>query len=275
MHLLSCKIKGIEIPRSLPPSLKSSTDPSQQAFPVNNMSPMGNMPGMNQMGNNMMGMQGGMGMTQSPGMSPMRMNNSMGMSPGMSPNMGMSPNNMGMNPNMRMQQMGGPMPMQGMQPMQPMQPMNSGGMGFNAGMSNNTGFMATPGQINRVTSLPANSNAFGNQQQKPGSSFTLPHSKSNASSVFSSSQSGAVKPVQPQSMNALDSLSLEGFSGSGFSKPGSSGAASPPALSLGNISAPSRMRYTQMFKVADNEKTGFLGGNYFIVPYHTTLIYIP
>ncbi|XP_066912106.1 intersectin-1-like isoform X2 [Clytia hemisphaerica] len=268
MHLLSCKIKGVEIPRSLPPSLKSSTDPSQQAFPVNNMSPMGNMPGMNQMGNNMMGMQGGMGMTPSPGMSPMRMNNSMGMSPGMSPgmsqnhmgmnpNMGMSPNNMGMNPNMRMQQMGGPMPMQGMQQMQPM---NAGGMGFNAGMNNNTGFMANPGQINRVTSLPANSHAFGGQQQqKPGSSFTLPHNKSNASSVFSSSQSGFVNPVQPQSTNALDSLSLEGLSG--FSKAGpGGGTASPPTLSLGNISAPSRMRYTQMFKAADNGMTGFLEG---------------
>ena len=289
MHLLSCKIKGIEVPRMLPASLRSSTDPSQQAFPLNNV-PMGNsMPGgmnmsgnnmnmsannMNMSGNNMMGMQS----MQSPNMGMSGMNlGGMGRNPSMvgSPNfggMGMG-GGMNMNQNMMMQQpmMGVQSPMMGMQssgmsPMQPssMSPMQPMAMSspMNSNMSHGVSgsFNASPGQINRVASLPTNTSAFGQQQPKPNNqSFTLPHSaKSNQSSVFSSNISGGVKPSPVQS-NALDSLAIDGLSG--FA-PQQSSVSPNQQLAVGNISAPNRMKYTQMFKAADHEKTGFLAGEF-------------
>jgi len=167
------------------------------------------------------------------------MNNGMaGMSSGFMAPMGMS----GMYPSM------------GMQPT-PMQPMNTG-MRFNSGINNPGNFVANPGQINRVSSLPSNS-GFANQPRPANQAFTLPHAKSNNSSIFSSNNSGAVKPIPPSSTNALDSLAMDTLSG--FSK--GSPAPTPASTSqLGNISAPNRMRYTQMFKATDNEKTGFLAG---------------
>ena len=289
MHLLSCKIKGIEVPRMLPPSLRSSTDPSQQAFPLNNVS-MGNgmpgggmnragnnmignnMMGNNMMGNNMMGnnMMGNnmMGMTamQSPGMGMGGINIGMGRNPSMggSPSMGgvsgnfgamgmvgVSGGSMNMNQNMMMQPMIGMQP-SGMSPMQPMQPMSMSSP-MSAGMSPGSGFNASPGQINRVASLPANTSGFGHQSKPNNQSFTMPHPKPNQSSVFSSSNSGGMKP-SPQ-MNALDSLAIDSLSGF----PLQQGSVSPKPLS-DNISAANRMRYTQMFKAADHDKTGFLAG---------------
>lgn len=284
MHLLSCKIKGIEVPRVLPPSLRSSSDPSRQAFPLNNASMGNGMSGgmnmnmsgnnMNMSGNNMMGMQS----MQSPNMGMSGMNLGIGRNPSMggSPSMmgsggnfggmGMSGGGMNMNQNMMMQQpmMGiqssGMSPMQPMQPsgMSPMQPMSMSSP-MNSGMSPGvSGFNASPGQINRVASLPTNTSAFGQQQPKPNNqSFTLPHSaKPNQSSVFSANSSGGVKPPPSQS-NALDSLAMDSLSG--FAPQQSSVPNNQP-LAVGNISAPNRMKYTQMFKAADHEKTGFLAG---------------
>lgn len=256
MHLLSCKIKGIEVPRILPSSLKSSTDPSQNAFPATSQMGGVGMPRGMMMSGHMGIPNGGMGMNMS------MSGNTMGM-PG---NMMIPNSNMGigiMQP-MGFQQgvgMQGTMGKQlgiGMQHSS-MPSMNS--MAYTSGVPSDSGFTTT-GQISRTSSLPLNK-GFQQGQEQPRQAFTLPHSKTNShtASVFSSNASGGVRPVQQHTSNALDSLSIDVLSG--FSKGNTATPPTPQAIGgIGNISAANRMRYTQMFKVADHEKSGFLAGEH-------------
>lgn len=221
MHLIQSKLKGVEIPKTLPNNLRMSTDPSYQGFPSS---------GLNQPNTSTMPGMGG---------SPMMMNGSVGMTSMMGhvqvPNM-MGPPMMTAAPNMGFQS--GPVGFGGGIP-----PMNQGNF------TNNPSFMQQ--------SLIPTSN-YTNQRAAP----TQPTSMS----VFLANVPGGINVKPAPKNSAFDSLSmdsLQGFANIPSSNLVNRSGSVKSSYSIANISAPNRMKYTQMFKAADNTQSGYLQGTFF------------
>ena len=173
-----------------------------------------------------------------PGMggSPLMMNGNVGMTPLMGqaqvPNM-MGPPMMTSTPNMGFQ--GGPGSFGGGIP-----PMNQGNF------STNPGFMQQP--------LIQTSN-YMNQRAAPTQATSM--------SVFSANAPGGINVKPAPKNNAFDSLtmdSLQGFANIPSSNFVNRTGSVKSSYNIANISAPNRMKYTQMFKAADNTQSGYLQG---------------
>ena len=221
MHLIQSKLKGVEIPKTLPNNLRMSTDPSYQGFPSS---------GLNQPNTSTMPGMGG---------SPLMMNGSVGMTSMMGhvqvPNM-MGPPMMTSAPNMGFQ---------------------SGPVGFGGGIPpmNQGNFTNSPSFMQQ--SLIPTSN-YTNQRVAP----TQPTSMS----VFSANVPGGINVKPAPKNSAFDSLSmdsLQGFANIPSSNLVNRSGSVKSSYSIANISAPNRMKYTQMFKAADNTQSGYLQGTFF------------
>ena len=218
MHLIQSKLKGVEIPKTLPNNLRMSTDPSYQGFPSSglNQPNTSTMPGM---GGNPLMMNGNVGMTSMMGHVQV-------------PNM-MGPPMMTSAPNMGFQS--GPGGFGG-----GILPMNQGNF------TNNPGFMQQ--------SLIPTSN-YTNQR----AALTQPTSMS----VFSANVPGGINVKPAPKNSAFDSLSmdsLQGFANIPSSNLVNRTGSVKSSYNIANISAPNRMKYTQMFKAADNTQSGYLQG---------------
>ena len=213
VQLIEAKLKGVEIPKILPASLKSSTDPSYHGFSESNMQ----MP-LQPMQSSFV-MNGGPGTTVQPSPS-----NAMY---GLPPNMGMQ-----MPPNMGMQ---------------------------NIRMNYSSVFSSQTVTVNRVVPGPQNFNVFNGPQpiQTKQTASLGRHPSFQSESLISPAHPPAYNYSQtlPVNNKAFDSLALDKLTDlSNLNKAGNT------VVAIGDISAPIRLKYTQLFKVADNEKIGLLTG---------------
>ena len=250
VHLIQAKCRGIEVPKVLPYSLKSSSTPNQSVFgssansaPAPMLTPVNN----GAIGTPMISSGGFSGMASGSMLTPMSYGTTPGAPQAMSSSFTTQSNQSGFGSGFSSFSNQGNPP------------------GFHTGMSGSSTFprnlhqaqSGTPfsSGMSSLDSLGLISNSSWNRpgqdtsfQQKPGVSraATLPVHGVTPSSMSSLSglQFGQHNPAQPNSMVGIV------------------GARDPAKMtsSSGTVPPANRLKYTQMFKAADHEKNGFIKG---------------
>eukprot|EP00795_Rhopilema_esculentum_P017568 gene17568-9199_t len=262
VHLIQAKCRGIEIPKVLPYSLKSSSVENQSVFGSS-----GNTPGTKMVGpasNGSVGMSmglqsGGLLMPMQMGMSSSGMTSS-GMSASVSGMSSASNSHTGM---MGMQSSFGASNIQS--------GFGSGHSAF-APLGNASGFHTG---ITGSNTFPRNLHLTqSNMQQNTGqtglspldslgliSSWNQPKPDSSAQQKAQLSRASSMGPVHGSGQ--LSNFSSSGGSQFGSTFGGSSNSSNDvteKSLTAGSIPPTNRLKYTQMFKAGDHEKNGFLRG---------------
>jgi len=255
MHLVHAKCMGIEVPKVLPYSLKSSSTQNQSVFGVKDntpaLNPMNNgaavTPMMSSMGMQLGGMLTPMPLSSVSSMSGMPSSfSSSGQFPGSYP----SGSQLGFGSAQSAFTLPANMPgfhtgMTGSSTFPPNSHLSQTSAPYAQGMSSldSLGLMTTPAwnQTSQDKSFQQSTTA-----NRPVAIGTTQHTASSTSSQFSSSSLASLGGLQLGS-GTIGSVQQDG------SSLGSRSA-------TGQIPPASRLKYTQMFKAADHEKSGFIKG---------------
>ena len=252
VHLIQAKCRGIEVPKVLPYSLKSSSTPNQSVFgssanatPAPMLTPMNN----GAVGTPMISSGGFSGMAPGGMLTPMSYGATPGAPQAMSSSFATQGNQSGFSSGFSAFSNQGNPP------------------GFHTGMSGSSTFPRNLHQAQSGTSYSSGMSSLDSLGLISNTSWNRPGTDTSFQQKAGVTRA-ATLPVHgatPSSLSSLSGLQFGQSSTQPASMVGIMSARDPTKMTSlsGTMSPANRLKYTQMFKAADYEKNGFIKGRMF------------